>query len=56
MICRVKIRASKGAFQIFKADISMTKFTSNSKFSSLSLLQVIFESVNGLGGQISYKR
>ena len=57
MICRGEIRASKGAFQIFKADVSMTTLTSNSKFSILSSLQVIFERVvNGLGGQKSYKR
>ena len=57
MICRGKIRASKGAFKIFKADVSMTKFTSNSKISILSSLQVIFERVvNRLGGQKSYKK
>ena len=57
MICRGKIRASKGAFQIIKADVSMTKFTSNPKFSILSSLQVTFERVvNRLGGQKSYKR
>ena len=57
MICRGNIRASKGAFQYFNADVFMTKFTSNSKFSILSSLQVIFERVvNGLGGQKSYKR
>ena len=57
MICRGKIRASKGVFQIFKADVSMTKFTSNLKMSILSSLQVIFgRVVNGLGGQKSYKR
>ena len=46
MIRRGKIKA---VFQIFKADVSMTKFTSNSKLSILSLLQVIFKSlINGL--------
>ena len=52
MICRENIRASKGAFQNVKADVFMTKFISNSKFSILLSLQVIFERVvNGLGGQ-----
>ena len=56
MICRGNIGASKGAFQNFKVDISMIEFTSNSKFSILLSLQVIFERVvNGLGGQKSYK-
>ena len=48
-ICRGNIRASKGAFQIFRADISTRK--------CLSSLQVNFERVvYGLGGQKSYRR